>query len=72
MTKKEKSYIQEQLDIIQDKMNEEELSRYATLLSAAYFSEEVSGFLKRAVDKRLEELKPTHSPLVVGAEFDVE
>ncbi len=69
MTLKEKDFIEDQLHIIQNKINEDALNRYATLLSVADISEEVKAVLKRAVDMREKELNPIDY-LVVGAKFD--
>ncbi len=69
MTLKEKDFIEDQLNIIQNKINEDALNRYATLLSVADISEEVKAVLKRAVDMREKELNPIDY-LVVGAKFD--
>jgi len=69
MTKQEKDYTQRQLNIIQNKIDEDLLNRYAALLSVANISKEVMDFLKRAVDMRRKELNPIN-PMAVGAEFD--
>ncbi len=68
MTKKEKDYTDQQLKIINDKIDEEMLSKYATLLSMSTMSEEVKAFLIRAVDMKHKELNPV-CPMAVGSEF---
>ena len=69
MTLKEKDYIEKQLNIIQNKIDEDLLNRYAALLSMADISKEVKDFLKKAVNTRQKELNPVN-PMAVGAEFD--
>ena len=69
MTCEEKDYIGNQLNIIQNKIHEDNLNRYAALLSVAVLSEEVRDFLERAVSVRRKELTPI-SPMAVGADFD--
>ena len=69
MTKEQRDYIAGQLEIIQDKIDEDNLNRYAALLSAAELSKEVLNFLVRAVDMRRSELNPL-SPIVVNGDLD--
>ena len=69
MTNKEKDYIERQLNIIQNKIDEEMLSHYAALLSVANIGKEVKGFLTRAVDMRRKELNPI-DPMVVNGDLD--
>ncbi len=68
MTKKEKDYTNQQLSIIENKINEDMLSKYATLLSMSSMSKEVKDFLIRAVDMKKKELNPI-SPMVISSEF---
>jgi len=69
VTKEQRDYIAGQLEIIQDKIDEDNLNRYAALLSAAELSKEVLNFLVRAVDMRRSELNPL-SPIVVNGDLD--
>ena len=69
MTAKQKKYIEQQLNIIQNKLDEDDLSRYAALLSCADLDKEVLGFLVRAVDMRRKELNPI-DPMVVNGDLD--
>ncbi len=69
MTKKEKDFTEHQLNIIENKIDEDLLNRYAALLSVANITQEVRGFLTRAVDMKRKELNPI-SPMAVQADFD--
>ncbi len=69
MTRAEKEFIEEQLHIIDNKIDEDGLHRYATLLSVAHLTEEIRGYLKRAVDKKLEEMNPDTSPMVENGDI---
>jgi len=69
MTLEEKKYIKRQLNIIQNKIDEELLNRYSVLLSVANISKEVRDFLDRAVDMRRKELNPI-SPMAVNGDLD--
>lgn len=69
LTKKpSKSYIDQQLIIIQNKTNEDELNRYEALLSGAKLDKEVYGQLERACDMRRKELNPI-SPMVESSDI---
>lgn len=69
MTKTEKQFITDQLEIIDEKVDEDNLNRYATLLSVADLSDEVRGYLTRAVQKKREWFNP-HDAFVVMGELD--
>ena len=69
MTKKEKDFTEHQLNIIENKIDEDLLNRYAALLSVANITQEVRDFLTRAVDMKRKELNPIN-PMAVQADFD--
>ena len=69
MTKKEKDFLHQQLIIIQNKIDDDALNRYATLLSVAVMSKEVKDFLKRACDMRYKEMNPI-DPIAVNGDLD--
>ncbi len=69
MTKKQKEFIEQQLHIIQNKIDDDALGKYATLLSMSNMSEEVKGFLTRAVDMRYKEINPI-DPMVTNGDLD--
>lgn len=58
MTKKQKSYIDQQLLIIQKKSGEDDLNRYEALLSGAKLDVHIHDQLKRACDMKRKELNP--------------
>jgi len=66
MTKTQKEYIAKQLEIIQEKIDNENLQRYASLLFSAQIDKEVKAYLDRAVTIRMKELNPSDSMVVAG------
>lgn len=70
MTRPEKEFTEEQLNIIENKIDEDELNRYATLLSVAHLTEEIKSYLNRAVNRKLEDLNPSTSPMVENGDID--
>ena len=56
-------------DYVPCKIDEDGLNRYATLLSVADLTEDVKYYLKRAVDRKLEEISPSTSPMVENGDI---
>ena len=72
MTKTEKQFITDQIKIIDEKIDEDNLNRYATLLSAAPLTDEVRGYLKRAVNIQMKKLSHADAMVVMGELDDVD
>ena len=68
MTKKQKNYTDQQLQIIQNKTNEDDLRRYEALLSSAGLEKDVHDQLTRACDMKRKELHPI-SPMVENGDI---
>jgi len=66
MTKTEKQFVDDQRKIIESKTDEDNLNRYATLLSAADLSHEVRSRLEQAVEKKRKKFDPDCAMAVNG------